>query len=548
MKVHIDNIEYKFNTPKKVIDVIKNDDKTVLACIVNNRLKDLNFVLEDGLDISLVKLNSVDGMWVYQSTLRYIICMAVHNVLKNAKLRISYSVSRSLYASISGLDHLFSIRDFNKVKNEVDRLIKEDLPITFTQMPKKEAMKKFESMGYYDKVSVLKQRKKDYFYVYKCGEYINNMYEFLMPSTGYIKNYKLTIFGGGFNIFYPRTELDEKLPKFVEEQAFREVLRDSAKWASIIRANSVSELRTIIENKSHLDLINLCETRHTRELTNLGNKIESNIDKIKLICVAGPSSSGKTTFTNRLRIELKSRGIEPLMISMDNFYKTKNYPKDKNGLDDYEHIKALDLNLFDKTIYSLIQGEQVRLPKFIFGVKTREWGEPIRLKKNQPILIEGIHGLNNLIAPSVSSENKFRIFISPITTIRIDDHSPISSTDLRLVRRIVRDAATRKTNCTDTIKQWSSVRAGEFKWIYPYQDNADFVYNSELAYELCVTAKLAIPLLKTVERSSKEYNVARRITKILNYIPQMDDKWIPCNSILREFIGESIFYPNDKRK
>jgi len=548
MKITINGKEYILKEPTKIIDLINNEKRDILACIVDNRLKDLNYMPDDGSKVELVDLSTPDGMWVYQSTLRYIICMAIKNIYKNAKVKISYSVSRTLYAGISNLDHPYTMKDFNNIKNEIERIISADYPIKLTPISKKDAIKLYEELGYQDKIDVLVHRKKNTLHIYKCQNYANNLYEFLMPSTGYVRNYKLTFYGQGFNISYPRYELDEKLPKFQEEATFREVLRESNIWSNIVHADSIPELRNIIENNKFLDLINLCETRHNRELSHLADKIVGNIEKIKLICVAGPSSSGKTTFTSKLKIELQSRGYEPFMISMDNFYKTKNYPKDKNGNDDYEHIKALDLNLFDKVIYNLITGNEVRLPKFIFGIRKREYTAPVKLKENQPILIEGIHGLNPLIAPSIMPENKFNIFISPITTIRIDDHSPISSTDLRLIRRMVRDAATRKTNPDDTLKQWKSVRNGEFKWIFPYQDNADFVFNSTLLYELCITSKIVLPLLQEVKRESPNYNLARRIAKMINYFPQVSDEWVPCNSLLREFIGGSIFYPDDKRK
>ena len=298
-----------------------------------------------------------------------------------------------------------------------------------------------------------------------------------------------------------------------------------------------------------MEFINICEAKHNNQLSLLGEKIFKNINKIRLICVAGPSSSGKTTFTNRLKIELKVRGIQPLMISMDDFYRVdqENYPKLLDGKPDLEHIEALDLELFDSTIFNLISGEEVALPVYDFHTGTRSFGEPIKINPNQPILIEGIHGLDDAICPSIPDEAKFKIYIAPLIQYTIDDHNPISLSDLRLVRRMVRDFKFRGTGCEKTLSTWQSVRDGEFKWIYPYQNNADYVFNSELGYELLVMSKHAIPLLEEVKNESPNYIAANRLLKFLRLFEHISDKWVPCNSILREFIGDSIFYTTDTK-
>ena len=421
------------------------------------------------------------------------------------------------------------------------------MEIDYLTMTKQEAMAYYETIGYIDKVKVLKYRTEAEVHMYKCGDYMNYMYSYMLPSTGYLKNYEFKLYTPGFLILYPRAEAGG-IPAFQDERVFRSALREANVWSNTANCDSIDKVNEIIEDGQALEFINMCETRHNDQLTHLGDRIESNIDNIKLICVAGPSSSGKTTFTNRLRIELKTRGFEPLMISMDDYYRTDlaEYPLDEEGNPDFEHIDGLDLDLFDKTLFNLIQGEETMLARFNFKNRERTFVGPVKLKKKQPILIEGIHGLNPKIAPSISDENKFKIYIAPIGQSRIDSHTPISISDMRLIRRMVRDYHTRGFDIDRTIFLWNSVRNGEFKWIYQNQNNADFVFNSELSYELCVMKKHVVPLLEKIGPESTAYNTARRLIKFMKYFDDISDKWVPCNSILREFIGDSIFYTEDK--
>ena len=327
---------------------------------------------------------------------------------------------------------------------------------------------------------------------------------------------------------------------------YKNVLKEANIWGNITSASSIAQLNEIVESGKALEIINICETRHNNQLAELGNKIVSNIDTIRLIAVAGTSSSGKTTFTNRLRITLKSLGVDPLMISIDDFYvpgEVKIF--DEYGKPDFEHIDSLDRRLFNEVMYKLIAGEEVCLPHYNFKTRQRSFSEPVKLQKRQPILIEGIHALNDDLTPSIANELKFKVYIAPQPQIHIDNHNPISISDIRLIRRMVRDFETRNTSCEKTLEMWSSVRRGEFRWIYPHQADADFVYNSELTYELCVMKKHALPLLEAVTPDSPYFIAANRLVKFLKYFKDISDKWIPCNSIVREFIGGSIFYTDD---
>ncbi len=548
MEILIDEKCKKMAQLSRIIDLIDNENKRYLAARVNNRLRELNYIITEPSKVQLLTLNDADAVRIYQATLRYVVAMAVKNIYPKGRISFNYSVSRSIFATVSNLGRPFLNSDLNAISIEVQRIIDADYKIERYSVSKDEAIEYYKSIGMYDKVKVLKYRKEDTVHMYECNGYKNYMFGYMLPSTAYLTKFNFKLYSPGFLISYPRSECGGVIPEFTEEKAFRNTLKEANVWANTLKSGSISQMNEIVEDGRSLEFINICEARHNRQLAKLGQQIIENISEIKLICVAGPSSSGKTTFTNRLKIELKSYGIEPLMISMDDFYLSADQaPKDEFGKPDLEHIEALDLELFDTVMYKLISGEETALPHYSFTERKRTFSEPIKLKSNQPILIEGIHGLNDKIAPSIPDEAKFKIYIAPLAQYKIDDHNPISISDIRLIRRMVRDYNFRGTECEKTLSMWQSVRNGEFRWIYPYQNNADFVFNSELSYELCVMAKHSIPLLQRVKEDSEHYITANRLLKFLKYFEEISDKWIPCNSILREFIGNSIFYTEDKK-
>ena len=548
MHIIINNEEKIFDKPTRIIDMFDNSDFKYMAARVNNRLRELNYEIKEDSTVELLDLKDDSVSKIYQATLRYIIVKATKNIYPKGRICFNYSVSRSIFASLSNIGHAFLQEDLDKITAAVSRIISLNLPITRLELKKEAAIKYYKEEGYNDKIKILKYRTEDTVHTYECDGFMDYMFGYMLPSTGYIKEFSFKLYTPGFLICYPRSECNGRLPEFTDERVFRTVLKEANIWANTSKSGSISQINEIIDAGNALEFINICEAKHNRQFAELGERIQSNIDNIKLICVAGPSSSGKTTFTNRLRIELKSRGIEPVMISMDNFYKPLNAtPLDEDGKPDFENIEALDLKLFDRTIFNLIQGEEVRLPIYEFKNRKREFSSPIKLKAHQPIMIEGIHGLNDLIATSIGEEYKFKIYIAPLAQYNIDDQNPISISDIRLIRRMVRDFNFRGTGCEQTLSMWSSVRRGEFKWIYPYQNNADYVFNSELSYELCVMKKHAIPLLEQVDDKSSNYISANRLIKFLKYFNDISDKWIPCNSLLREFIGDSIFYTEDKK-
>lgn len=541
LNITINNKQIQVPKGTKLIDVIDDPNKQVLVAKVNNRLRELSYALTFDAEVEPLSYTSGDAIKVYETSLRYLISMAFRNVYPDMQLKLSYGVSRSIYLSLPSPDKI-DIKMVKAIKAEMQRLVDLDLPFERYTMTKEDAYNYFVDHNYPDKAKVLQYRPDKICHFYKCGEFINYMYGYMVPSTGYLKLFNIFAYDGGATVQYPRHEAGGVIPVFNDEPTFARVIKRSYLWAKRCDSHFVYDLNKHLENDTYIDCINMNETLHNDMLHELGSKIAEDIENIRLICIAGPSSSGKTTFSNRLRIELMSRGINPLRISLDMYYKNRDdIPFDEFGERDFEHIDALDVELFNEHMAALIDGEEVELPVYQFGSGRAEQGIKTRISKDTPIIIEGIHALNDQLSHAIPKHQKFKIFIAPQFQINIDMHNPISFTDIRLLRRIVRDKKYRNSSAERTLEMWSSVRRGEFKWIYPYQEGCNFVFNSALTYELCVLKKYALPALKEVQSDSPHFIVANRLIKFLKYFEDMDDKWVPCNSLLREFIGGSCF-------
>ena len=549
-KLKLNNKLINFNPGTRVIDLIdKNEVKQYMVCKINQTIKELTYPLSeknDNSEITLLTLEHKEAGRAYEATLRYIISMAFSNLYPDIDIKFNYNVSRSIFCEIltKGVK-LTKITD--QILNEVSRIIEQDLPIERVTLTVKEAIEIYKELRHDDKLNILEYRPDKIVHLYKCDNYYDYMYCYMLPSTGFIKNYYIKPYSPGLIIQYPRYELNASIPEFVEEPTYGKTLREASKWGNITKTNSIVKINKKIECDSITDFIQTCEMKHNNMLAELGNNIKNEIENIRLICIAGPSSSGKTTFCNRLRIELMSRGIDPVMISMDDYYLSKTEIAKIQGKSsikdlDLEHINCLDINLFNQNLFDLINGEEVTLPKYNFKTGKREQGKTLKISDSTPIMIEGIHALNELLTSSIPKHQKYKVYIAPQIQINIDDHSPLSTTDLRLIRRIVRDMQFRNCPPQDTIEMWQSVRNGEFKWIYPNQEGANFVFNSELTYELAVFKKYALPALSQIPPTDPSYITANRLIKYLKYFKDItDESSIPCNSLIREFIGGSCF-------
>ena len=539
----LDTSSISKDNQKRILDIIPAEEKySYVAATVNNRIRELTYVLKEPSDVKLLDFKDTQAVKIYETSLRYLVAMATHRLYPQLDIRFSYNISRSIFCQILTPGFHTDLKFVDSIQAEMQRLIKADLPIERKLVTREEAAEIYKANHYDDKIDILKYRPDDKVHLYSCDGYVNYLYGYMVPSTGFLTHYKMKLFAPGFIIQYPRAECGGIIPKFEEDRTFGRTLKESYQWAVKVGTETVSKINEYVLKNGSVDFINMCESNHNNMLAELGKKIQQDIDSIRLICIAGPSSSGKTTFANRLRIELLSLGIRPIRISIDDYYKPKSeIPLDEDGEVDLECLQALDTELFNSDMLRLINGEEVQLPRFDFKLGKRVPGRILKVDQNQPIIIEGIHALNDELTPDITKHQKFKIYIAPQAQICLDNHNPLSLTDLRLLRRIVRDNKFRKSSAEETISMWPSVRRGEFKWIYKNQEGADYVFNSLLPYELCVMKKHALPILTKIPNDSPYYIKANRLIKFLKYFVDIDDEVVPNNSLMREFIGGSCF-------
>ncbi len=532
--------EKTFDKKVRLLDLIEKNDKSIICARVNNRVRELTYEVYYDATIEFLTVKDGDAIKIYEASLRFVVAMAFARAYPNLKIRFCYNVSRSIFVQIlNGKSNMDMLRN---IEHEIDKIINADYPLKRFVVTKDEAKEIYIKNGQLDKLDILQYRPEKTVHLYDCDGYLNYMFSHMVPSTGYLKEYKIRMYSPGFILQYPRSECGGQIPEFIDAPTFGKTLKESHEWGKIAGADSVAGINQHIAHDGVIDFIQLCEARHNRMLTELGDMIEADISNIRLICIAGPSSSGKTTFANRLRIELMSRGLKPIRISIDDYYLPKSLaPIDEDGKPDLESIEALDIELFNKDMLALISGEEVQLPKFDFKIGKRVPGRKLRVGENEPIIIEGIHALNERMTTLIPKHQKFKIFIAPQAQINLDNTNPISITDLRLLRRIVRDYKFRGASAEETMSMWPSVRRGEFKWIYDTQEGANYVYNSMLSYELCVMKKYALPLLQAIEQENPYFPIAERLIRMLKYFDDMPDEWVPCNSLMREFIGGSCY-------
>jgi uridine kinase len=534
--------EKSFDKKVALLDLVDDPQKEFVCAKVNNRIRELTYEVYYDADVEFLTVRDADAIPIYETSLRYLVAMAFKRAYPELEVRFSYNVSRSIFVQILNDSRHSDMSMVRRIEDEMQTIVAADFPLNRMIVTKEEAKNIYEAKKFTDKLELLKYRPEKTVHLYDCDGYLNYMYGRMVPSTGYLKKYKIRLYSPGIIIQYPRAEAGGDIPKFEDAPTFGKTLKASHAWGKIAGADSVSGINEHIKKDGVIDFINMCETRHNRMLVELGNMIESDIDTIRLICIAGPSSSGKTTFSNRLRIELLSRGIKPIRLSIDDYYLPKSeVPKDENGDPDLESINALDIELFNQNMLDLISGKEVQLPRFDFKLGHRVLGRKLKVSFSQPIIIEGIHALNDLLTINIPKHQKFKIYISPQAQINFDNHNPMSLTDLRLLRRIVRDKKYRNASAEETMSMWPSVRKGEFTWIYNTQEGADFVFNSLLSYELSVMKKYAMPLLSNIDTNSVYFPVAERLIRMLKYFDDMPDEWVPSNSLLREFIGGSCY-------
>ena len=528
----------------KVIDLFKESIKfsknNIIACRSNNEVKSLEYIIKEGDNVELLDITDKDGRRVYIRGILYIMAMAFNKLYPEAYINVNYQLSNAMFCEITNMNITEAM--LHKVKAEMKEIIKQDIEIKKVIMDKKEAEEFYKKENTIRGKLQIGNKEKDTVSLYFCDDYYNYFYGVMPISTGYIKLFDIKKYRDGFIVRYPDRENTSELGEFKDTKKLQATLDEYDDINKLMHINTIQNLNDAIENGKEKEVILTAEALHEKKISQIADKIANKKD-LKIVLIAGPSSSGKTTFAKRLGLQLKLHGIKPVTIGTDNYFvERKETPKDENGEYDFETIDALDLKLFNDHLTKLINGEEIEVPTFDFKIGTKRYnGEKMKLEDGEILIIEGIHSLNDRLTQDIPKENKFKIYISDLTVLNIDYYNRISTTDTRLIRRIVRDHNFRGYSALDTIKRWESVNNGERKNIFPYQEEADVMFNSSLVYELAVLAKYARPLLEKIDRSNKEYSEAKRLSTLLEYFDEIDEKAIPNNSILCEFVGNSIF-------
>ncbi len=546
-KVNINNNQLiEIDKEKKIYDIVKDElkkkDIPVTLVKINDKLIEMTREINEDCNIELVDIRNRIAMQAYVRTLQFVLIKAVSNIFHKAKLTIEHSLSKGLYCEISKESKLTK-NEIVLIKKEMEKIIVENIEINKHKVKKEKAIEIFSSYAMDDKLSLLRHIDSSEVKLYELEGRYDYFYGPMAPSTGIIKYFDLKFYESGFILRYPTSDKPEKLPEFEEHKKLAAIFRETESWGNILNLSYVGALNDRVESNDNMKMILTAEALHEKKIANIADIILAK-EEVKIVLIAGPSSSGKTTFTKRLAIQLMVNGLVPIEISLDDYFvEREKTPKDEDGNYDFESIYALDIELFNKQLAQLMNGQNVILPKFNFKNGTREWAkEHIYLPQNGVILIEGIHGLNEMLTSSISKENKFKIYISALTQLNLDNHNRIATTDVRRIRRIVRDYLSRGYSAEDTLKMWTSIKKGEEKNIFPFQEEADVMFNSTLVYELCVLKKYAEPELEKIEKDSPAYYEAKRLISFLHFFKDIDSDLVPRNSILKEFFGGSVFY------
>ncbi|KGF51966.1 nucleoside kinase [Prevotella amnii] len=508
---------------------------------VNNKVEGLHFCVYQNKDVEYLGLNTPSGIRTYTRSLFMVLCKAVHDLYPGSEVIIDIPISNGYYCNLS-LGHKVEEEDVYKIRNRMSQIIEADLPIQRFESTTEEAIDMFAKLGDEAKVKLLKSSTSLYSVFYVLDDYIDYYYGSMLTKTKEITLFGLELYYDGVLLRIPSVKDPSTLGEIVKQDKMFEVFKEHHRWQNIIGISTVGDFNDAVSKGLATDLVNVSEALQEKKISHIADSISIN-DKLKVVLIAGPSSSGKTTFCKRLSIQLLACGIKPIQISLDDYFVNRiDTPKDENGEEDYESLYSLNINLINEQFNALFSGEEVELPKYNFqtGISEKS-GKRIKMYDNNILIVEGIHALNPKLTENIPSEKKFKIYASALTTILLDDHNYIPTTDNRLLRRIVRDYKYRGCSAKDTIHRWPSVRAGENKWIFPYQEEADVMFNTAMLFELAVIKQQAIMILEQVPESCEEYAEAYRLRKFLSYFSPLSNRNLPPTSLLREFLGGSSF-------
>jgi len=513
----------------------------IVAGKVNNEIRELTYPITKACEISFVDLSDTDGVRIYQRSLIFLLVKAFHDIFPDEEIAVCHSVSRGLFFEAS---NQLGSQAVARIEERMKELVRQDLPFRKETMDTEKAKLRFLKENRTDRYGAIKYREKPYVSFYVLDDMEDYFYGYMVPSTGYLNLFRLEYDNDGIVLISPRTTSPFSLEEHEIPQKLFHIFSEYRQWINILGVDNVGKLNDIVESGKVDEFIRISEALHEKKIARIADMIYEKRDKVKIVLISGPSSSGKTTFAQRLSIQLRVNGLIPVNISLDDYFVNKDRtPLDEFGKPDYETLETIDLKLFNEQLNSLIKGEEVLIPTYNFLSGEREYsGKKLSLGEGKVLVIEGIHGLNPRLTAEVEEDSKFKIYISAITSMRIDRHNRIPTTDMRFIRRIVRDHQFRGCSAEKTIEMWPSVRRGEEKNIFPFQENADVMFNSSLIYELGVLKKLAVPLLMAIRPSLPQYSESRRLLEFLSYFLCIDSDDIPTNSILREFIGGSCFF------
>ncbi|MGC8611498.1 MAG: nucleoside kinase [Athalassotoga sp.] len=514
----------------------------IVASLFNNDIRELSKTLERDGTLDFIDLTSEDGVRIYQRGLMFLAYVAAKRIFPDKKMRVRYSLGKGIYCEFDGW--VPSEEDLKNLKDKMRELVEMDIPFLKEELYKFDALELFEKNGMKDKIELLKYRTKSTINVYWFENYFNYYYGHMVPSTSYITLFDVVKVNEGFVLVHPDITSPNELPVYVPQVKMAKAYEDRAKWGKIVGMETVGDLNKIVADGKARELIMMCELLHEKEISKIADTITSK-GSVKLVLCAGPSSSGKTTFSKRLSLQLRVNGFEPYAISLDDYFVERDKtPLGPDGKPDFESIEALDLELFSQNMNDIFSGKTVELPKFNFKTGKREYkGEMIKPTEKTILVVEGIHGLNPLMTKNFDPSFVYKVYVSALTQTSLDEDNRIPTTDVRIIRRMIRDYNFRGHSALMTLQMWQNVRIGEEKNIFPYQEEADVMFNSALPYELAVLKNFAMPLLLQVDNSTAEYSQARRLIRFLDYfLPIVDFDVIPSTSIIREFIGSSYFH------
>lgn len=530
----------------KLKDVAKkafgSNYKRYLGAKIRNEVYNLNKQVDNHMYIKFLDITDIDGYRIYTRTISAVFIMACKELFPERVVRIEHFLGEGLYVEFED-DHSISFKDIEKIEEKMKEIIAKDYPIIRRKIPKAEALELFKKFNYEDKIRLFNTLDREQIDVYTIGDHIDTYHGYLAPSTGYVNIFKLNYYYPGVLILFPSMKSNYQLPKFKELKKLSKVFKEASDWADILDLAYVGSLNEKILNGEIGEVIRISEALHEKKIAKIADSICED-DDIHLILIAGPSASGKTTFSKRLAVQLKVNGKRPVSISVDDYFVDREKtPLNEDGTYDFESIDAIDLDKLNEDLITLLEGGEVELPKFNFITGKRERsGKVIKVDKDHPIILEGIHSLNPKMTSLIPEKNKYKIYISALTQLNIDAHNRIPTTDTRLIRRIVRDIKFRGNDAIRTLNMWTGVRRGEEKYIFPFQEEADIMFDSALVYELAVLKKHIVPLLEEIDSNSVHYGEAKKLLKFLEYFRDIENEdIIPANSILREFIGKTYF-------